>query len=78
MTAQPVHHDWIQTAVVARAQALGLTAGEIAEQTGGQVSRQHVHAYLTGQASMGSSKLQHVLRVLGLQLVASQTAVRRC
>jgi hypothetical protein len=60
--------DWIQQAVIARAKALGLTAYRIAQMTDGAVSEDHVQAYLTRRKSMGSHKLQHVLRVLDLDI----------
>lgn len=58
--------DWIQDAVIARADTLGLTAYAIAQRSAGGVSEDHVQAYLTRKKSMGSHKLQHVLRALGL------------
>jgi hypothetical protein len=61
--------DWLQAAVVARAKELDLTAYAIARDTGWAVSADHVQAYLTGKKSMGSHKLQHVLRVLKLRVV---------
>ena len=63
--------DWIQSAVIARARELGLTAYAIAKATDGAVSEDHVRAYLTRRKSMGSHKLQHVLRVLGMTLVVA-------
>jgi hypothetical protein len=61
--------DKIQSIVIRRAEKLGLTAYAIAKQTDGAVSEDHVKAYLTHRKSMGSHKLQHVLRVLGLKIV---------
>lgn len=61
--------DWIQEAAIRRAESLGLTAYTIAAGTGGAVSEDHVRDYLTRRKSMGSHKLQHVLRVLGLDLL---------
>lgn len=69
MTAHSDQHDWLQATVIRRAAELGMTAGAISDATHGKVSRQHVHAYLTKQASMGSHKLQHVLLALGLGLM---------
>lgn len=64
--AAHVRADWIQRACIARARSLGLTAYAVAKATGGAVSENHVRGYLAGEKSMGSHKLQHVLRVLGL------------
>ncbi len=58
--------DWVQEAVAARAGELGLSAYAIAKATGGAVSEDHVLAYMSRRKSMGSHKLQHVLRALGL------------
>lgn len=60
--------DWIQARVIARARELDLTAYAIAKLTVGAVSQQHVSDYFSRRSSMGSHKLQHVLRVLGLTL----------
>lgn len=60
--------DWIQDAVIARAEKLGLSSYAIAQATGGKVSEDHVRAYITRSKSMGSHKLQHVLQALGLRL----------
>jgi hypothetical protein len=54
--------------VIARAGELGLSAYAIAQQTRGAVSEDHVLAYLSRRKSMGSHKLQHLLRVLGLDI----------
>lgn len=62
--------DWIQSAVIARAAKLDLTSYAIAKLTGGAVSEDHVRDYLTRRKSMGSHKLQHCLRVLGLTVRA--------
>ena len=59
-------HDWLQDAVIDRAKKLGVTAYWIAKQTAGAVSNDHVMAYLSRRKSMGSHKLQHVLRTLGM------------
>lgn len=61
--------DWIQERVIAQAAELELTAYAIAQQTEGAVSEDHVRDYLTRRKSMGSHKLQHVLKVLGLKLI---------
>lgn len=61
--------DKIQDIVIKRAQQLGLTSYAIAQMTEGQVSEDHVRAYLTHRKSMGSHKLQHVIRALKLQIV---------
>jgi hypothetical protein len=59
-------YDEIQSAVIARVRELGLTAYAVAKATGGAVSEDHVRAYLSRQKSMGSHKLQHIFRALGL------------
>jgi len=66
--------DDIQDAVIARAAELGLTAYAIAAATRTDlhprgVSERHVREYLGRRASMGSHRLQHVLRVLGLAVM---------
>lgn len=58
--------DWVQETVIARARELGLTAYAIAKRTDGKVSEDHVKNYLERRSSMGSHKLQHVLRALDL------------
>lgn len=60
--------DWIQMRVAARASEMGLTAYAIAKATNWAVSEDHVRHYLDRRTSMGSGKLQHVLRVLGLDI----------
>jgi len=60
--------DWIQNVVIRRARGLELTAYSIAKLTLGRVSEDHVKNYLERRASMGSHKLQHVFRVLGLDI----------
>ena len=60
--------DWLQDAVIERAAALQRTAYSIARDCGWAVSEDHVRDYLRRRKSMGSHKLQHVLRVLGLGL----------
>lgn len=57
--------DTMQEAVIARARDLDLTAYAIAKATEGAVSEDHVKKYLDRRSSMGSHKLQHVIRVLG-------------
>lgn len=61
--------DWIQARVIARAEEMELSAYAIAKATNGAVSEDHVRDYLTRRKSMGSHKLQHVLRVLQLDVV---------
>ena len=61
--------DRIRDVVAERAHALGLTAYEIAKRTGGLVTEAHICRFLAGRVSMGSRKLQHVLRVLALKIV---------
>lgn len=60
--------DTIQETVIAQAKKLGLTSYAIAKSTDGAVSEDHVRAYILREKSMGSHKLQHVLRVLGLKI----------
>lgn len=72
--SEPCHHtraspeltDWVQEIVIARARELGLTAYAIAKRTDGRVSEDHVKNYIERRASMGSHKLQHVLKALDL------------
>ena len=73
--AQPTREerdDWIQAAVIKRAEQLELTSYKIALLTEGQVSEDHVRDYLTRRKSMGSHKLQHVLKALGLTVVPAK------
>jgi len=60
--------DWVCTAVTARIKELKLTSYELAKRTNGQVSEDQVRRYITGSRSMSSGKLQHVLRVLDLNI----------
>jgi hypothetical protein len=60
--------DWIQEAVIARARVLGLNPLQISQQTGGKVSDDHIREFLNRRKSMGSYKLQHVLRALDLRI----------
>lgn len=60
--------DWIQEAVITRAAELEKTAYRIAQDCDQLVSEDHIHKYLNRKSSMGSHKLQHVLRALGLQI----------
>lgn len=64
----PDRSDWIQSRVIARAAELSLSSYAIAKLCGGVPSENHIRQYLTRRSSMGSHKLQHVLRVLGLKL----------
>lgn len=57
--------DWLQLAVIARVAARRLSSYRLSQMTGGAVSEDHIRAYLTRKKSMGSHKLQHVLRALG-------------
>lgn len=69
MTKSPRNQrDWVQDAVIARAEKLALSSYAIAQLTGGAVSEDHVRDYLTRRKSMGSHKLQHVLRALRLRV----------
>jgi DNA-binding phage protein len=68
----PPSPDWLQAAVIARAKTLGLSAIDIAKATGGAVSRQHVHEYLSGRGNMASHKLAAVMAVLGLVVQTSK------
>lgn len=60
--------DEIQEIVIARVARLGLTSYAIAKSSDWAVSEDHVRAYITRRKSMGSHKLQHVLRVIGLRV----------
>jgi hypothetical protein len=60
--------DAIQSACIARMEALDLNPNRVAELLDGRVSRAHVCDYLSRRSSMGSHKLQHLLAVLGLRL----------
>lgn len=62
--------DWIQDAVIERANELQLTGYALAQQCG--VSENHVQRYLTRKSSMSSYKLQHVLSALGMKLVVEK------
>lgn len=62
--------DWIQDAVIKRANKLQLTAYAIAQMC--PVTESHIQRYLTKRASMSSYKLQHLLRALGMKLVAEK------
>lgn len=61
--------DQIQEAVIARAAKLRLSAYAVAQLTGKLVSEDHVNNYMKRRSSMGSHKLQHLLRVLNLKIV---------
>jgi hypothetical protein len=63
------YDDWVQARVIARARELEMTAYAIAKTSDGRVSEDHVQAYLTKRKSMGSHKLQHVLRALRLEIL---------
>ena len=67
-----MYDDWIQELVIDRSAKLGINAYQIAIATGWAVSDDHVQAYLTHKKSMGSHKLQHVLRVLGLEITVTK------
>jgi hypothetical protein len=58
--------DAIHAAVVARAAELGMTAYAIARATDGAVNADTMAKYMRGGYAMGSDRLSHVLRVLGL------------
>lgn len=60
--------DQIQETVIARAAKLGLSGYAIAQLTGKLVSERHIQDYLARRSSMGSHKLQHILRVLTLKI----------
>lgn len=62
--------DWIQDTVIDRAAQLEKTAYRIAQDCFHAVSEDHINDYLRRRKSMGSHKLQHVLRVLRLKVVA--------
>lgn len=60
--------DEIQEIVIARAEKFGLSAYAVAQLTGKLVSEDHVKNYMSRRSSMGSRKLQHILRVLNLKI----------
>lgn len=60
-------HDTIRETVIRRAGQLGMTAYGIAKATDGRVAERQVRRYLRRECSLGSG-LQHVLRVLGLEI----------
>jgi predicted DNA-binding transcriptional regulator YafY len=68
--AAHLRRDWLQDEAIARAKELGITAYGLAKATGWAVSENHIRRYLARERSMGSHKLQHLLRVLGLTVVA--------
>lgn len=68
----PANRDWIQDACIRRARDLDMTAYAVARDTDGAVSENHVRQYLSRRASMGSHKLKHVLRVLGLTITPAK------
>lgn len=68
MRSSPELHDEIQEAVIARARERNMTAYAVAMATEGRVSENAVREYMARRASMGSHKLQHVLRALGLTI----------
>jgi hypothetical protein len=47
---------------------LGFNPNQVAEKLDGIVSRSHVCDYLTRRSSMGSHKVQHLLKVLNLEI----------
>lgn len=60
-------HDTIRELVIRRAESLGMTAYAIAKASGGKVRERQVRRYLRRECSLGSG-LQHVLKVLGLEI----------
>ena len=63
--------DWIQEIVIARCKELDFTAHRIALLAENRIDELHIHRFVTRRASMGSHKLQHVLKVLGLTITLS-------
>jgi hypothetical protein len=61
--------DWIQASVAKEMDVQGLTSTDVEELSGGAVPASHIDRYRNRKASMGSHKLQHILRVLGLSIV---------
>lgn len=70
-------HDWILSIVAHRAAALRLTPYAIAKATNGQVSDDAIRLYLRGEYSLGSNKLQHVLRALGLTVMLDPASLQK-
>ena len=60
--------DAIRETVIARAAELNLSAYAVAKLTGGKVSQSHIRAFMNRKKSMGSEKLQHVLKALRLRI----------
>lgn len=59
--------DEIRELVIRRANALGMTAYAIAKASDGKVRERQVRRYLRRECSLGAG-LQHVLKVLGLEI----------
>jgi predicted transcriptional regulator len=64
--------DWIQARVIARMRELGMTEHAVAKLVEDHVARSHVYAYLSKRASMGSHKLMHLFRAIGLTLAVAE------
>jgi hypothetical protein len=62
--AANVRGDWMREAVIARAKKLGVSSYEIAKGIGNAASEDSIADYLKRGNSMGSHKLQHVIRFL--------------
>jgi DNA-binding CsgD family transcriptional regulator len=58
--------DWIQDAVIARAEELGLGPYRLAQMTEQRVSEDHIRAFLGREKTMSSAKLQHIFSALRL------------
>lgn len=59
--------DTIQEQCIARMKELGLNPNQVAERLP-NMSRTHVCDYLSRRSSMGSHKLQHLLKILQLEI----------
>ena len=64
--------DAIQEQCIARMHELGMNPNQIAAAVEGKITRAHVTEFLSRRASMGSSKMQHLLVPLKLKLVATK------
>lgn len=60
--------DWIQQRCIQRKAELGLTIAELYHLCNGHVSEAHIQSYLDRESSMGSHKLQWLLRALRLDI----------
>ncbi|HTV49181.1 MAG TPA: hypothetical protein VMG59_12135 [Phycisphaerae bacterium] len=62
--------DEIQEAVIAKVEKLGLNSYSLGQAVDGKISQRHIYDYLHRRKSMGSNKLQHLLKVLGMKIMS--------